>query len=160
MSDSAAFGIDAGFGYEEFVDPNSTDAHAWFFIDEKIRGLEKDWLLDLAANLQKFTGAKYGYNFRCSLAANPGSYITGWDRLSTTVDEYLRVKKWDDFLRTVSRGKDGVVIDNTVHYTRYKLEEKALRHFRDIYEFNFLSEFHLNLPVDASGTTLGAWIKA
>ena len=43
MSDGASFNIDAGFGYEEFVDPNSNDAHAWFFIDEKIRGLEKDW---------------------------------------------------------------------------------------------------------------------
>jgi hypothetical protein len=158
--------IYAGFSYGEFENPNPNKAEAFFLIDEKVHGAKMDWILRLASELQQLTGAKYGYHFRYPLEASPGSYVSGRDYLSKTVEEYLRVNKWKKFLDDLSSGIKGEQIGvNSMKwpiysYTQYKLEEKALLHLRDIYEYNFITEFHLGLKVDSAGTTLGQWIKA
>ena len=127
------------------------EAYAYFLIDAALQSPEQDWLVELATNLQLYTGAKYGYHFSLPFEAGPNLFVGGSDRFSKTVEEYLRVTKWKEFLS-----------DLYVSYLTPQEMRKpmALGHLRDIFTMNFLSQCHLDLVLDAQGTTLAQWIEA
>jgi hypothetical protein len=152
ISDAAIrSGWEIGYTKSDKYD-HPSKATACFLIDEQIKPFEMQWFLELAKHLQKYTKAKYGYYFRWPLEGAPDVYSGGSDYASTDVESYLRNGKWNSFLSDISYGP----VYGGLPYT---LEEKALRHIRDIYKLNFISDCHLALPIDAAGTTLRQWIE-
>ena len=114
-------------------------SHSNFLIAEHKKEFDLDYFIKIAAKLQECCGATYGYYFRYPIDASPVSFITGWDRFSTTESELKRVKKWGDI--------------------RIARPEGFTDQIRDVFKMNFLSRNQLDFRLESLDMTLEDWIK-
>lgn len=147
-------------------DPNALQdvvrSECYFFLEESIKPFELGWVNELAANLQLYSGALYGYYFRHPEACTTETYISGRDKQSTTIEELRRQKKWEQKERETNRPFYAVKEEERTDEFKLEWLEKTslINYMRDIYKVNFLSERYLQKAINSQGMTLEEWIKA